>query len=109
MLKIQIFLIASFISICPGRSYATTKKIYFYDRNGDNFNEEKETVFTFQYKTMKVIKEIDRNKDKKVDHHETAYYHRDRGKIYRTIKIDRNFDGKWDKKLIKIENIITSY
>lgn len=85
------------------------KSIQFFDRNGDQFNEEKVTTIKQGYLTLKVITEIDSNKDGKFDIEAKTYFHHDRMKSYTITKKDQNFDGKWDKKEVEIKPLSTVY
>ena len=84
-------------------------KVHFFDRDGDHYNEEKQTVYKKGYLVLKTISEIDRNKDKRFDKLITTYYHHDRNKIYKIIKIDSDHDGKWDEKKVEIKTMSTTY
>ena len=85
------------------------KSILYFDRNGDQFNEEKVTTIKQGYQTLKVITEIDSNKDGNVDIEMKTYFHHDRMKSYTITKKDHNFDGKWDKKEVEIKPLTTVY
>ena len=102
----SLFLII--LIILSGTSYAK-KQIDYYDRNGDQYDEEKQTTYKKGYYTLKVITEIDSNKDKKVDKKTTTYYHHDKMKSYAITKIDTDHDGNWDHKEVKIAPILEIY
>ena len=91
--------------LLPLTVFSYTERVEYYDRDGDQFNEEKQIHFIQNYKIHKTIIEIDRNKDKKPDEITTSYFHHDRMKIYHITQKDTNFDGKWDQKQTKIEKI----
>ena len=84
-------------------------KINYYDRDGDQYDEEKQTIFKKGYYTLKTVVEIDSNKDKKVDREITTFYHHDRMKTYTITRIDTDFDGKWDSKTVKIKPLVELY
>lgn len=85
------------------------KSVLYFDRNGDQFNEEKVITIKQGYQTLKVITEIDSNKDGKADIEIKTYFHHDRMKTYTITKKDQDFDGKWDKKEVEIKPLSTVY
>ena len=85
------------------------KKIDYFDRDGDQFREEKKTSYIKNHRILKTITEIDSNKDGKVDKEITVFFHHDRLKAYKIIRTDVDNDQKWDKKEVKIEPITSVY
>ena len=85
---------------------AERKSVKKFDRDGDHYSEEKQSIYSRNNVVLKIVTEIDSNKDQKVDILKTSYYHYEKMKIYILTKKDTNFDLKWDKKQVKIEKLV---
>ena len=85
------------------------KEVRNYDRDGDNYSEEKITEYKKGIYTLKIIVEVDTNKDRKYDREITTYFHHDRLKTYEITRVDSNYDGKWDKKRVKIDPLRSTH
>ena len=85
------------------------KTVTYFDRDGDQYREEKQTTYKRNHQVLKTITEIDTNSDKKYDREITTYFHYDRMKSYKINRYDKNFDGKWDRKEVEIKTITKIY
>ena len=107
-MKMFLSISAIIITLNPTTIFAKTK-VSRFDRDGYQYNEERQTTVKRGHQTIKVTTELDTNKDKKYDREITIYFHHDRMKSYKITKTDRDFDGTWDQKQIEIESMSALY
>ena len=90
-------------------AFGQKKNVTTYDRDGDQYSEEKQTIYYKGHQALKIIKEIDHNKDKKPDQITTSFIQAHRQKVYVFTKTDKDFDGIFEKKSVKIKKLEAAY